>query len=519
VVDGPIGIALRKGLLYVADNTNDRVTVWSDRFLAGSRQTNSKARFKPHDGAVNSTNYATSEAFTIDNEAPAVSAVYPPTRSPVSTDSIEYYLSEAVSSGSVIWERTSGTADATLHTYVMFGGALTAGIHRIRCGFSPSLVDEAVYRVKFVAADASANVSDTMYSRDVTYTLPAPSWQRTGLGQVNAGAATESALYVSAGGTRDSLYCLDLTNGTTKWSFYTGVAGDCNKVSYYYSSSLGKYLVAATAGNNVYVIRDDGSGRTPQDTATFTGPPGTPYFVDQNTYAVVYNGNLTRWNYTTNAASAGWPEALATISTSADPAIYNDEIYVATSNGASSAVYKYDLDGNLTGAARTVGANVSLPILIDQNAIYVTPASTAMYAIDASTWNFKWSPTSRTLSGTNSGPAFTLNETGKIYAAAGSTIDKVSDNGSGAAATLDWSFNATSTVNSGPIPISSSSRVYFGRSDGSYYAITDQVSPGVVSGWPYSGGEGNASTGPWLNQSGTLVIFGSSGGKVQAFSP
>jgi hypothetical protein len=70
-------------------------------------------------------------------------------------------------------------------------------------------------------------------------------------------------------------------------------------------------------------------------------------------------------------------------------------------------------------------------------------------------------------------------------------------------------------VNSGPIWYGAT--VYFGCSNGSYYAIND-ATKGVRANWPRAISNGDALGGPWIDVTNNEVIFGTTGGNLDAFT-
>lgn len=79
-----------------------------------------------------------------------------------------------------------------------------------------------------------------------------------------------------------------------------------------------------------------------------------------------------------------------------------------------------------------------------------------------------------------------------------------------------WSCNAAQQVTSGPIYYNGT--VYFGSNGGKYYAVNSDNASGTVRPlWPYSAASGNATSGPWLDLINSRVIFGTTGGNLDAF--
>ncbi|MFC1584360.1 DNRLRE domain-containing protein [Fibrobacterota bacterium] len=383
-----------------------------------------------------------------------------------------------------------------------------------------------LYYFKIWAFDAIGNGDSTASIDNYTKNMVAAAWSKTGLGPVQGGAITENRIYIGTGSGVNRLFSYNLSDGQQKWFFSTSAYGACNMPTYVYDTDVSKYKIFASAGEYVIGRQDDISSSsevfTPLDlNATAGNPYASP---DDSTFFITYTNYITRYNYINDSTMSGWPVNLADVSLSADLVVKNDEIYVATATGGGGYVYKYDYDGTQTGAGINMGTDVQLPLLVDRNTLYVTPATSSLYAITISTWSFKWSPTSVNLGTANTGPAFIMGKTsddtantGDIYVAVENNVKKVSDNGSGIAATVDWAYDALDTVNAAPLPWDTV--VYFGRQGGRYYAIDDNASSAAtMTNWPYSDASDDADAGPWISEDAGLVIFGTAGGNLDAFT-
>jgi len=119
-----------------------------------------------------------------DGAAPLITATAPATNAFIQTQQISYTLSEAIASGTIIFTRTSGTADAgSPHTCSLQGTALDPGAHtnltlatgaNACTSWATSLVDGAVYTVDFDATDAASNDATQVKNTNITYDLTAP---------------------------------------------------------------------------------------------------------------------------------------------------------------------------------------------------------------------------------------------------------------------------------------------------------------------------------------------------------
>jgi hypothetical protein len=358
----------------------------------------------------------------------------------------------------------------------------------------------------WVSGDASEIQTAGAINWGITQVTPI--WSKNSIGAVKGGSIG-SYFFVGTDKSTQELLRINPATGATDWAFDAHTYGTCGMPTYIYSG--GHYKIVVTAGNSVLGRLDDGTTELfpPQPLTS----PGNPYASpDDATFYVVYSGNITRKSMTTGANLSGWPQALSDVSRTADPVVFNDKVYVGTTGGR---IYEYDLDGT-QGPSFNAGASVTQPLLCKSSILYVTPNSGNLYAVNTSNiTTAKWSVA---LAASNTGPAFCSGLTGsrKIYVAAGSNIQRISDNGG--SGNLDWTYSVGATVESGPIEYNGT--VYFGRSDGRFYAIKDNgTSAGIISGWPYTNSSGNSNTGPWIYEgSDTLVLFGTKGQDIDAFS-
>jgi hypothetical protein len=344
---------------------------------------------------------------------------------------------------------------------------------------------------------------DTATAGQVNLIITATKWSVYGLDSMDNGALNESALYIG-GGSPDSLYSRSLANGSRNWSFYTG-HGACHAPSYGFSG--GTYKIVASAVDWVIGVQDNGTALWPA--VNLTGA-GSPYVgVNNNNFYVAYNGNLSKRKMAdgTDSQTVG----VGSISTAADLVVASDYVYAATTNGY---VNRYDA-GDLTHVSSygpiSGGPRIDLPLLMSGGTLYITPNNGSLYAVTTATMAAKWS-LNYSHGGTNTGAAYTVAGRDTIYATATNYVYKIADkSGSGEE---KWSFNVLAAVNSGPLFYGAT--VYFGRNDGRYYAIKD-VDGTLRTNWPRSTGNGDASSGPWIDPANNEVIFGTTNGNLDAF--
>jgi len=116
------------------------------------------------DGA---TNIGTaSVTFNVDATPPAISNTVPANDSFISTGLVGYTLSEAVSSGAIIFTRTGGTADpSSPRSYPFIAPDLTTGSHLID---TTPLQNGTVYSITITASDLAGNSATPVAISNVT---------------------------------------------------------------------------------------------------------------------------------------------------------------------------------------------------------------------------------------------------------------------------------------------------------------------------------------------------------------
>jgi autotransporter-associated beta strand protein len=350
-------------------------------------------------------------------------------------------------------------------------------------------------------------------------------WSQTGLGTISGGAVGGSALYVGAGST---LYSRNLSNGSNNWAtpFSSGHGAVHKPTCAYIGSS---YQTFAAETNYFLGVQDNGSAYGtisgwPGTEISLTGA-GTPYVSASGTYLYVpcSNGNLTLISMSNGSVYK--TQAVTLLDTSVDMVSRQDYLYVASTNGNINRLDQADGTAVTTYALPSAVQVISLPLLMsgDENSLYVTPAANNMIValnVSGATLTTKWSPTtfSYTNAANNTGAAYTNKSSNAIYTAAGNYVYKITDNGGGTAPTQTWCFTASAKVNSGPIWYTTTgTTVYFGCSNGSYYAIND-ANWTALSGWPKATDNNDASLGPWIDPTNNEVIFGTTGGHLDAYT-
>jgi hypothetical protein len=170
-------------------------------------------------------------------------------------------------------------------------------------------------------------------------------------------------------------------------------------------------------------------------------------------------------------------------------------------------VYKRTIADGSPNQSYDAGSAISLPLLVQDGACYITPDNSTVYSVNAS--NLTSENWTCNVTDNNTGPAFIEESGSNLYVAVSDSVKKISIS----AGTQTMAFDAGATVSSGPIVYGN--YVYFGVSNGNYYAITTDGAG--VAKWPFSNTSGNANTGPWIDIGNAQVIFATTGGNIDAF--
>ena len=141
--------------------------------------------FRSKDNAdVANKNYAISAQITkLDTTDPEITSTAPVTDASIKEQKVSYTLSEAITTGAIVFTRTGGTEDGNIHTCTLQGTALNTGEHAnltLETGdnacvaWANPLVDGTIYTVTFDAADAATNSATTVTNTGITYDTTVP---------------------------------------------------------------------------------------------------------------------------------------------------------------------------------------------------------------------------------------------------------------------------------------------------------------------------------------------------------
>jgi len=187
-------------------------------------------------------------SVTMDKTAPVWSNIAPSGNTSVNTSAVQYTLSEALSSGTVTFNRTGGSAASNV-VVSLTGTELNAGTRSLATlTNSPTLVNNAIYSIVFSGVDLSGNTSSTVTQTGVTFNNVLPTitsvTSTTNDGYYNLGDAINITVNFSdsvtlsdtGGGSSEMVITLE-TGSTDRTVTITSISGA--------SSASGTYTVQA----------------------------------------------------------------------------------------------------------------------------------------------------------------------------------------------------------------------------------------------------------------------------------
>ena len=132
--------------------------------------------FNAADGAGNATPVVNT-GIIYDATLPIISNTSPATNAIINSEIVSYTLSETVSTASITFTRTGGTADGTTHVCTLLGTALASGAHTNLtlanaaniCSGWTSLVSGSIYTIVFRAIDLAGNYASTVAKTGVIF--------------------------------------------------------------------------------------------------------------------------------------------------------------------------------------------------------------------------------------------------------------------------------------------------------------------------------------------------------------
>ncbi len=206
---------------------------------------------------------------SITATAPATSAYI---NSITTSSDVSYALSEAIQSGTIVFTRTGGTADATTHTCTLTGTALNTGSHSNlnlsdttnACTAAQSLVSGTIYTVTFNATDLAGNPATQVSNTGVTFDSTPPE-------------AAESAAVTAIA-----------SDNTPSYTFSSTEAGTIA-----YSGGCTSATTAAISGSNTITFNELTRGNDYNCTVRITDAAGNQSAILNITeFAVTYRGDL-----------------------------------------------------------------------------------------------------------------------------------------------------------------------------------------------------------------------------------
>ncbi|MBN2036409.1 MAG: PQQ-binding-like beta-propeller repeat protein [Chitinispirillaceae bacterium] len=498
----------------IGTNTNNQTFVW-DSDNAGNENGAFAGedaavwiRGVPNDGAEDGETITSSD-FMLDNQAPTGYSCSSPANS--ATDIV---LSPTLLAN-------SATDQSTMEYYFECAtdAAFTTGVQHSEWQSGVSwepparLNGNTTYYWHVKARDAYGNegtyAAYFSFTTSTGWTYPASGT----IGPCTGPAIGDGVVYVGTAGTDDKLYCIDITDGSLKWS--TAIGADVVAVSAAYDESAGKYTVYVGYSKNVVAYWDNGSSSAVKWSRTYGNPANDPSEaipdpVMGNAY-YAYNKLGYKVSNTTGNDASGWPTASINASENSSPVIDGANVYFGTTGGN---VYKYLIDGTLQGNVATSGSAINTPLGAWHGTLFAAPDDNFVYAINMSTLTLTW--TSPSLGAATTTGVFSLG--GYIlYVGAGNDLEKITNNGASATvAGAPWPYSAGGAIYSMPITNEDGTKIFFGCDDNSAYGINTSASD--LSGFPKTG-SGNALHGaPVMDVINGIVVFTSLEGRVYGYT-
>jgi len=286
----------------------------------------------------------TSAAVSKETTAPAFTSVLPASSSSVNDTNVTYTLSETVASGMITWTLSSGTDAGSPHEQALTGAELHEGEHSdITLTDNPTLVDGAVYTVKFEATDWVGNVATEVLKTNITYDVTDP--------------------YI------DSVSVAS-NNATTTLA----KAGDTVTYSITYSEAVTASVTTASTANNIStaVTQDASADNSASDSIVFTvASPDTGEITPDNINFTITDagGNavaITTLGTPTGSVTADTTLPTVTIVLSEDPTGMQDAggltftlTFSETMDTGTAPTVTYDPEGAATGAEPCTGGTWS----------------------------------------------------------------------------------------------------------------------------------------------------------------
>lgn len=329
------------------------------------------------------------------------------------------------------------------------------------------------------------------------------------IGPCTSPSIGDGVVYVGTAGSDDKLYCIDITNGSLKWS--TAIGADVLTVSSSYDEGAGKYTVYAVYSKNIIAYWDNGTSSSVRWSRAYGNPANDPSEVipatDMNNAYYAYYKKAYKVSNTNGTDASGWPTAGFNASANSSPVIDNAAVYIGNTGGS---IYKYLVDGTSQGNVNT-GGSINTPLNAWNGILYIAPNDAFVFAVDMSTLTLTW--TSPTLSANTNTGVFSIGDN-ILYVGAGSTVKKLTDNG--ASATVNWTYSAGGTVYSMPVTNADGSKIFFGCDDNSAYGIN--LSGTDLTGFPKTDAGNSLRGTPVVDVANGIVICTSQEGKVYGYT-
>lgn len=271
--NAPYVFGLENGLLKKGEH--------ADVFLTGGPELVEQGiytiEFSGRDRAENASPEETIQRVIFDSTPPELTVAMPKENSAVNHIMVSLGNSENLKTASIIWTQTGGNLDQSSPRIVQLdGGELNEGFsENILLKNRPSLVDGAIYDLKYFASDFAGNTSDTVHIRNILYDVTPPEISILSPGNNTITTLTNITFFLSE----------DIASGRIEWAG-TGSGGESLLEFFDLTAEAARI---GTHESDTYVIPDLVDGGNYSITISGTDPAGnealpvsiTDYLVDR----------------------------------------------------------------------------------------------------------------------------------------------------------------------------------------------------------------------------------------------
>lgn len=343
-----------------------------------------------------------------------------------------------------------------------------------------------------------------------TFNQFAPLWRKTLPGAIIGGVcAGKNGFFISTTGNENAVYGLSSADGSVRWK-YLSPYGKCSAPACWFSSM---HWIYVTSGKYLLCRCDRGTYSTSHFVIDLKSTAGQPVVSDDSCLYVAAGGSLIKLSVPNGERQ--FATAVPDISIDMAPVASNGFVFVTTTAGLVLKIDAYD--GTIV-AGYAAGCPISQPLQLADSLLFLSPGNASVCAIHIGTMTeeFRAGP----LPARVSGPILCGTGNSGLLVPAGNELIKIAGDSKSQTSGIFWKGGAGTTIKSSLATVSfGNNPVYFASSAGAYFAINGADGNSVSDYWPFSDGvKGEALSGPWIDLDAWVVIFGTTGGNLDAFS-